>query len=98
MSKFPILARKMLTATLPALIAIALIIPFRVPRELIEVVMLPGVVTVIGVAWMQAGAWRVRGVRAEGRPGAGSLAYPLGAVLVLLLVFQVLLRPGIPFY
>jgi hypothetical protein len=85
-------------ATLPALVAIPLIIPFRVPRELTEVVMPPVVVTVIGVAWMQAGAWRV----VDASPGVGaraaSLAYPLGAVLVLLFVFQVVLRPGVPFF
>jgi hypothetical protein len=46
-------------ASLPALTAILLIIPFRVPRELVEVVILPVVVTVIGIAWLQAGAWRV---------------------------------------
>jgi hypothetical protein len=50
-------------ATLPALTAILLIIPFRVPREWIEVVMVPVVVTVIGIAWLQAGAWRVSGMR-----------------------------------
>jgi hypothetical protein len=85
-------------ATLPALTAILLIIPFRVPRELVEVVMLPVVVTVIGIAWLQAGAWRVSGVTTGGGSGAGSIAYPLGALLVLLLVFQLLLRPGARFY
>jgi hypothetical protein len=85
-------------ATLPALTAILLIIPFRVPREFIEVVMLPVLVTVIGIAWLQAGAWRLSGVTTGGGSGAGSLAYPLGALLVLLLVFQLLLRPGVHFY
>src|SRR5687768_13413383 len=54
-------------ATLPALIGIALILPFRIPRELIEVVLLPVLVTVIGIAWIQAGAWRVRTAQANGR-------------------------------
>ena len=36
-------------ATLPALTAIALIVPFRVPRELAEVVILPVIVTVTGI-------------------------------------------------
>ena len=85
-------------ATLPALIAIPLIIPFRVPREFVEVVMVPVVVTIIGIAWIQAGAWRVSGVKAERGSGAGSVAYLLGAVLLLLLIFQLLLRPGIQFY
>jgi hypothetical protein len=85
-------------ATLPALMAILLIIPLRVPREWVEVVMVPLVVTVIGVAWLQAGAWKVSGVRVVGGPGVRSIAYPLGALLILFLVFQLLLRPGIPFY
>jgi hypothetical protein len=85
-------------ATLPALSAILLIIPFRVPREFIEVVMVPVVVTVIGIAWLQAGAWCISGVKTGGGPGAGSISYPLGALLALLLVFQLLLRPGVRFY
>jgi hypothetical protein len=85
-------------ATLPALAAILLIIPFRIPREWIEVVILPAVVTVIGIAWLQAGAWHVNGVKTQGSSGVGSIALPLGALLFLLLVFQLLLRPGVRFY
>jgi hypothetical protein len=85
-------------ATLPALIAIPLIIPFRVPREFIEVVGPPAVVTAMGMACIQASAWHVTGVKASGDSTASSVAYPLGAVLVLLFVFQVVLRPGVPFF
>jgi hypothetical protein len=92
-------------ATLPALVAIVLIIPFRVPRELIEVVVVPFVVTIVGIAWIQAGAWRVSsvvsaggGIKAQDAPGTVSIAHPLIAVLILLLVFQLVLRPGIHFY
>ena len=81
-------------ATLPALTAILLIIPFRVPRELVEVAILPMVVTVIGIVWLQAGAWRVSGVTTVGGSSVGSMAYPLGALLTLLVLFQLLLRPG----
>jgi hypothetical protein len=85
-------------ATVPALIAIALIVPFRVPREVVEVVVLPIVVMMVGVAWMQAGAWRMRDVDAQGGLETASIAWPLAAVLLLLLIFQCVLRPGIPFY
>jgi hypothetical protein len=85
-------------ATLPALTAILLIIPFRVPRHWTEVVMVPVVVTLTGIAWIQAGAWRPSAVQAAGSEDAPSIAYPLGAVLILLLVFQLLLRPGVRFY
>jgi hypothetical protein len=85
-------------ATLPALTAILLIIPFRVPRHWTEVVMVPVVVTLIGTAWIQAGAWRAGGIKAAGSENAPSIANPLGAVLILFLVFQLLLRPGVRFY
>ena len=85
-------------ATLPALVAIVLIVPFRVPREWLEVLFLPVVVFLAGIPWMQAGAWRLRNVRPVQRPLPSSLTYPLVAVVVLLLVFQWLLRPGIDFF
>jgi hypothetical protein len=85
-------------ATLPALIGITLILPFRIPRELIEVVLLPVLVTVIGVAWIQAGAWRVRTAQAAGSTGNLRIAAAVSAVVVLLLVFQLVLRPGIDFF
>lgn len=83
---------------MPALAAIALILPFRVPREWIEVVFLPVIVAGVGMFWIQSGAWRLRTVKATGLPVAVSLAYPLAAAIALLLIFQLLLRPGIPFF
>lgn len=86
------------TATLPALLALPLITLFRIPREWIEVLMVPVVVTVVGLAWVRAGAWR-SGVKGPGYPSAtASLAWPLAGVLCLLLVFQIVLRPGLRFY
>lgn len=85
-------------ATLPALLAIVLIIPFRVPRELVEVVVLPAVVSVIGIAWIQAGAWRVRDAKATGTSDIGTWVWPAAAVVALFLIFQFVLRPGIRFF
>ena len=90
-------ARLMLhAATLPALLGIALIVPFRVPREWIEVVIVPVAVVLAGVPWMQAGAWRATPAAiAPPRPAA-----PFGlaiALAVLLAIFQLVLRRGIPF-
>ncbi|HEY0505374.1 MAG TPA: hypothetical protein VGD42_17970 [Lysobacter sp.] len=81
----------------PMLIGTALVIPFRVPREMIEVALLPLIVGLPGVLWMLAGAWRVRDARAIGQPMV-SFVLPLLAAIALLLVFQLLLRPGIAFY
>jgi hypothetical protein len=44
---------------------------------------------------IQAGAWRFDRVTARGEAGAESIAYPLSAIVLLLLVFQLFLRPGV---
>jgi hypothetical protein len=85
-------------ATLPGLLAIPLIILFRVPREVAEVVMPPVLVTLIGTAWLQANAWRVTGATAAGDTRRRSILIPAALAAGLLAVFQLILRPGIPFY
>lgn len=86
-------------ATLPTVAAILLIIPFRVPREWVEVVAVPMVVTTIGIVWLQAGAWNVTGVKVTGGPlSERSIAHTLVTLLALLAIFQLLLRPGVRFY
>jgi hypothetical protein len=82
-------------ATLPALAGTLLILPFRLPGPAIEVAVVPAVVAIAGLGWMQAGAWRFYGV--EPRPAAGpdSVRRPLFWLILLLLVFQLVLRPGI---
>jgi hypothetical protein len=86
------------TATLPAFVAVVPILAFRVPREWIEVVLAPLAVTWIGSVWMQAGAWRIETAQARGRTGVAALMQPLIATVLLLLIFQCVLRPGIRFY
>lgn len=85
-------------ATLPALVSTVLILPFRVPREWMEVLFLPVIVAAVGMFWIQSGAWRLRTVKAAGLPATTSLVYPLAAVIALLLIFQLLLRPGVAFF
>lgn len=85
------------TVTLPALLGSVLVIPFRVPRELIEVVIVPLLVLLPGIPWIQAGAWRVGEIRPRGAATAPSLALLLAAVIALLGFFQLVLRPGVPF-
>lgn len=85
-------------ATLPAVAAILLIIPFRVPRQFSEVVMVPVIVTIIGIAWLQAGSWATSAVEASGRSSEEPSRYAIGGLVILLLIFQFLLRPGIRFY
>lgn len=86
------------TITLPALIGTALAIPFRVPREWMEVLLVPMLVVLPGIPWIQAAAWRVRAVRADENRPETSLVFPLAAAVLLLLLFQLVLRPGVRFY
>jgi hypothetical protein len=51
--------------------------------------------TVLGIVWMQAFAWRVRVTRPTGFVPAASPLYAAAALIALLLLFQLVLRPGI---
>lgn len=83
-------------AGFPALAALPIIILFRVPREVVEVLAPPVLVPLFGYGWVQLAAFNpgdaaARGVRPE------SVVSPLLAVAALLAIFQLVLRPGITF-
>jgi hypothetical protein len=84
-------------AILPAVLAIPLVILFRVPREWTEVVIPAIAVPVIGLIWVQSTAWR-NPVSPRPPAPSTSLAEPIALVIGLLLVFHLVLRPGIAFY
>jgi hypothetical protein len=85
-------------ATYPALIGIPLIVLFRVPGTIDQVVIVPVAVTVIGISWIQAGAWRATSARSGDSQPVQSIRYPLIALVLVFLVFQLILRPGIAFF
>lgn len=85
-------------ATLPALLALPLIIAMRVPGSLDQVAIVPIAEFVIGVWWLQAAAWSTGSARVAGIAPARSLALPVLAVIAQLLIFQLVLRPGIAFF
>jgi hypothetical protein len=85
-------------ATLPALIAIPLIILFRVPGTIDQVAIVPVGSDCDRNSWIQAGAWCVTTARPGEASPVRSIRYPFVAVSVLLLVFQLVLRPGIAFF
>jgi hypothetical protein len=85
-------------ALVPACAAFPLIVAFRVPRQMVEVLLPPLLVTIVGLTAISASWWRLRKASAPPEPQPVSIAYPLAAVVALLLVFQLVLRPGIPFY
>lgn len=84
-------------ATLPAVLGIPLILPFRIPGAIDQVLIVPVAVTVLGVVWVQAWSWWVADVRVSTLLHRPAIARPFLACLVLLLFFQVILRPGIAF-
>jgi hypothetical protein len=80
---------------LTAMLAVALIIPFRIPRDFVEVALIPLFVNLLGTGWLALGAGIVaRGSKMED-PGRVSWKTPALALGVTLLVFQCVLRPGI---
>jgi hypothetical protein len=81
---------------LPVLIAGALIIPFRIPRNMIEVTIFPTIVMLFGAICVLIGGALSPTAPRPAHP-APSLAMPLAALILVLLMFQLVLRPGIQF-
>ena len=86
-----------LIAVLPAMLAVPVLILFRIPREWVEVVIPTIAVPLIGLIWVQTNAWRMPVAARPAEPSPG-LAIPFMLVLALLALFQLVLRPGIAFY
>jgi hypothetical protein len=80
-------------AVTAALLTILLVVPFRLPRNLIEVLLIPVIVQLCGLVFLLLGACLVR----TREPAASALAAPAIAWMLLLVLFQLILRPGIPF-
>jgi hypothetical protein len=83
-------------AGLPALAAIPILILFRIPRELIEVLAPPVLVPLFGYGWLQLAAFRAGAVKGSGEPPRRLIPLLIAAA-GLLAIFQLLLRPGIAF-
>jgi len=83
---------------LPAIAAVPLIIPFRIPREAVEVVLLPMLVQLMGAGWVLAGAWMEVPSSVGRMPESRPIWLAAIIALALLVFFQVVLRPGIRFY
>ncbi|MBS0294786.1 MAG: hypothetical protein JSR45_00650 [Proteobacteria bacterium] len=84
-------------ATLPCVLGTALVIPFRLPGSWDQTILVPVAVASLGVAWVQASAWRARPLAADLPARPLRLVWPALALVVMLLVFQLVLRPGIAF-
>lgn len=84
-------------AAFPALIAVPILVLYRIPRELIEVLAGPVLVPLFGYGWMQLAAFGSSEVKRQGPPPARFVPL-LVAAIALLAFFQLMLRPGIRFY
>lgn len=85
-------AALLLLATLG--VATLLVIPFRIPREPVEVVLIPLIVHLIGLGWTTLGLSANRTATATRAP---SIMAPAAALALLLAFFQLVLRPGVAF-
>ena len=84
------------TTMLPALAAGPLLIPFRMPRDSIEMWIFPTVLMVFGALWVMIGGGFSPTAARPARPSP-SLVVPLAILIAVLLIFQLVLRPGIAF-
>lgn len=85
-------------AAIPALCSVPFIVPFRIPREAVEVVLLPLLVNAMGAAWVLAAAWIPPDPSAIPEPVFRRVWPASFAVLLLLAFFQLVLRHGMRFY
>jgi hypothetical protein len=79
---------------LSAMLSVALIVPFRVPRSPIETTLIPIAVNLVGAGWTVLGFARSPG---QARPARPRTLAPALLLVALLLLFQLVLRPGIRF-
>jgi hypothetical protein len=81
-----------------SIVAVALIIPFRLPRDLVEVAFIPLFVHLVGAGWVTLGGAVVpdRGAP-EAPPAHLGIFGPALALALTLLAFQIVLRPGVVF-
>lgn len=82
---------------LTAMIAILFIVPFRVPRNLVEVVLIPFVVNFVGIGWVVLGAGLLPRRPLHLALVRPRVAGPSFALVATLLLFQLVLRRGIAF-
>lgn len=80
----------------PALIAGPLLIPFRYPRNMIEMFLFPAALMLFGAILVVAGGALAPTSPQPARPSP-SFVVPLAALIAVLLIFQLVLRPGIAF-
>ena len=82
---------------LTAMVAVLFIVPFRVPRNFAEVALIPLIVNFVGIGWVALGAGLLPRQDRWPEPARPGVAGPSAALIATLLLFQLVLRPGVPF-
>jgi len=80
-----------------ALLSIVVIVPFRLPRNAIEVVLIPSVVNLIGIGWLTIGLAMAPTNTSHTEGPRPNIVGAACALLGVLLFFQIVLRPGVRF-
>jgi hypothetical protein len=86
-------AASALGATAVALVLLS--VPFRVPRDPVEVIVIPALVNLIGTAWLLLGMTLVTHNWSEAEADPPAVFVPAAMLIALLIFFQAYLRPGI---
>jgi len=79
------------------IVSLPLIAAFRVPRSAIEVVLVPLIINLIGTGWLILGETLVKARVQQPQNERALVLVPAVACCVTLLIFQLILRPGIRF-
>lgn len=77
------------------MVSILIIVPFRIPRNIIEVALIPFFVNFVGLGWLVIGGAFSNSSGFENQ--RASITGPAIALIITLLFFQFVLRPGVTF-
>jgi len=84
-------------AALPGVLGTGLVIPFRLPGSWDQTILVPVAVAILGLAWVQASAWRADPLAVDLPARPLRVAWPALVLLAVFALFQLVLRPGIAF-
>jgi hypothetical protein len=76
--------------------SVLLSIPLRIPRNIVEVLLIPAIVNLFGVAWLIFGTTLITRGASNTVASSPAAGVPAALLLVLLVFFQAVLRLGVP--
>lgn len=85
------------SATVPLVASLPLIFMSREPGSVDQVYIVPVAVAIIGIGWIQAGAWAERRATAQAIRPVSNIFLPAVALIVLFSCFHIVLAQGVPF-